>query len=329
MAGSAPVARAIAVARAGGMGGFGAVLSPPAAIRDWADSFRAAGAGPCQINLWVPGPPPVRDGAHEAAVRAFLGGWGPAVAADAGDAVPPDFAAQCAAILAARPAVASSIMGLFPARFVTQLKAAGIAWFACATTLAEARAAVAAGADAVVAQGIEAGGHRGTFDPIAARTTGIGLVALVPQLADALDVPVIAAGGIADGRGIAAALALGASAVQIGTAFLRADESDTAFIWADALPLLPPEGTTITCAFSGRPGRAIATDYVRAAAEGPEPAPYPIQRGLTAAMRADALHRNDATRMQAWAGQAAALAAAAPAGGLVTRWWADARALLS
>jgi nitronate monooxygenase len=150
---------------------------------------------------------------------------------------------------------------------------------------------------------------------------------LVPQLTDRLTVPVIAAGGIADGRGIAAALTLGASAVMIGTALLRADESDTPPAWADELAKTQPEGSSLTRAFSGRPGRAIATAYVKAATV-TDPAPYPIQRGLTAAMRADAVRRNDVSTMQAWAGQAAALAEAAPAGTLITRWWEEACSLL-
>ena len=311
------------------MGACGALLLDPAAIGHWAATVRAATNGAFQINLWIPGPPPARDPDAEAAVRGFLGQWGPPVPPEAGDATPLDFAAQCEAMLQAGPAVVSSIMGVYPPEFVARLKHRGVAWFACITSLAEARQAAAAGADAVVVQGVEAGGHRGSFDAAAAERQNDSLLALLPRVADAVDRPLIATGGIVDGRGAAAAFALGASAVQIGTGFLRSPEANLHPAWADALGGC--EATVQTRAFSGRLGRSIATPYaLAAAAEGaPRPAPFPVQRGLTAAMRTAAGQEGDVSRMQAWAGQGAALARAVPAGDIVRDVWEGAQRLLA
>jgi nitronate monooxygenase len=330
MAGVCPPERAAAIARAGSMGALGALLSSPQEIASWVRRFRALGGTSLQINLWVPDPAPSRDRDAEARVARFLERWGPPIGADAGEARPPDFAAQCDAVLAASPTVVSSIMGLFPAPFVERLKARSIAWFATATTAAEARAAEAAGADAIVAQGMEAGGHRGTFDAADAERALVGLFALVPRIVDSVGIPVVAAGGIGDGRTAAAAFTLGASAVTIGTALLRCPETELPPAWDRALERLDPESTMVTRAFSGRPGRAVATDYVRAASspDAPAPAPYPVQRALTSAMRADAVRRDDVNVMQAWAGQGAALARPEPAADVVQRLWGEAALLL-
>jgi len=330
MAGACPHALSIAVANAGGMGAAGLLLESAEGITAWTREFRAGSSGPVQLNLWVPDPPPRRDAERERAVRQLLSAWGPAPPPEAGDGGPPSFEAQCQAVLDARPAVASSIMGLYPPAFVAALKARGIAWFAVATTVAEAIAAAAAGADAIVAQGSEAGGHRGAFDPALAERQMVGTFALVPAIADAVEVPVVATGGIADGRAVAAALLLGASAVQVGTAFLRCPETRLPPAWSEALAQARPEETLLTRAFSGRPGRSLATRYALAAAapEAPASAPYPVQRGLTAAMRAQAQKDDDVDRMQAWAGQSARLARAEPAADVVDRLWQEAQSLL-
>src|SRR5215469_14844013 len=329
MAGSSPASLSIAVANAGGLGALGALLMSPEEIRAWATEVREGSKGKFQINLWIPERAPVRDAELEAQQREFLAKWGPAVPAGAGNTKLPDFDAQCQALLRVEPRVVSSIMGVYPAAFVAELQARGVLWFAVATTVAEAKTAERAGADAIVAQGSEAGGHRGAFNSDDAEKQTVGLLSLVPQIADAVSVPVVAAGGIADGRGVAAALVLGASAVQIGTGFLRSPEAKMHPAYADRLACTEAHETMITCAFSGRPGRGAATAYVRAAnaPNAPRPAPYPVQRGLTRAMRDAAQKAGDAERMQLWAGQSAKMAQNRAAGEICEELWDGARRL--
>jgi nitronate monooxygenase len=282
------------------------------------------------MNLWIPEPPPARDLELEKQLRGFLAAWGPPVPTEAGDAKLPDFAAQCQAMLTVAPKAISSIMGLYPPAFVSELQARGIPWFATATTVPEAKAAEAAGADAIIAQGMEAGGHRGSFRAEDAEFQLVGLMSLLPQVCDAVAVPVIAAGGIADARAVAAALILGASAVQIGTAFLRSPEAKMHPAYADRLARTEAHETAITRAFSGRPGRSVATEYVRAAnaPDAPRPAPYPLQRGLTRAMREAAQKAGDSDRMQLWAGQSAKLARDESANLIAQTLWEEASRLL-
>ena len=330
MAGGSAPTLSIAMMNAGSLGACGALLMQPDEMAAWSEEVRVNGNGPYQLNLWIPDPTPQRDLEHEDRVCSFLERFGPPVPANAGDAKPPDFAAQCEALLAIKPPIVSSVMGLYPPEFVARLKQAGITWFANISTVAEARAAEDAGADVVVAQGMEAGGHRGCFDAAEAERRQVGLLALLPAVVDAVTIPVVATGGIADARGVAAALLLGASAAQIGTGLLRCPEAKLHPAWADALSRAAPEDTMVSRVFSGRAGRSIATEYVRAAtAHGaPPPAPYPVQRALTAAMRAEAQKVGDASRMQVWAGQSARLARAEPAGQVVQEIWDGARALL-
>ena len=330
MAGACPVSLSSAVAREGGLGACGVLLMQPSAIIDWAKQFRTESKGLFQMNNWIPDPAPVRDEIHEQQIRDFLANWHP----DSGSARPipetPDFEEQCEAMLEAQPAAISSIMGVYPPPFIERMKQAGIDWLATATTVEEAKLAVSMGADAVVAQGFEAGGHRGTYVAGDAQCAAGGLISILPAIVDSVNVPVIATGGIADGRGIAAAITLGASAVQIGTGFLRTPEAGISSAWSDAIGTTMPNHTILTRTFSGRLGRSIATDYAKAAesVDAPDPAPYPIQRGLTGSMTGQARRNNDLARMQAWTGQSGFLSSAEPAGQLIKRLWDDAQKLL-
>lgn len=324
MAGACPAGLSVAVASAGGMGACGALLMEPEDIASWVSEVRTGSNGGFQLNTWIPDPEPVRNSEHESSVRQFLSQWGPEVDARAGDKSAPDFAAQCEAMIEARPQVMSSIMGLYPEAIVKRMKHADIAWFATVTTVSEALAAEAAGADVIVAQGMEAGGHRGTFVSGDAEKSLVGLFSLLPAVVDAVNIPVVATGGIADSRGASAALVLGASAVQIGTGFLRTQEAGIAPAWSAAMENIRPEQTTATRAFSGRLGRSVRTEYVKAAEQSgsPKPAPYPIQRNLTAAMRASAVKEDSLEGMQAWAGQSASLARCDSAKAVLEDIWA-------
>jgi nitronate monooxygenase len=329
MAGASAASLSAAVANAGGMGACGALLMKPEEIAAWCADFRGQSEGEFQINVWIPGSEPKRDADLEKRQREYLAQWGPEVPESAAEGVLPGFDAQCRAMLEARPKAISSIMGLFAPEFVREMKVRGILWFATVTTVAEARAAEAAGADAVIAQGAEAGGHRGTFNANEAGRRMVGLFALLPQVVDAVSVPVIATGGIADGRGVAAALVFGASAVMIGTGFLRCPEAKINSAWAQVLGKTEADETMITSAFTGRPARGVANAYALAALDAPAAAPYPLQRGLTRGMREVAAKEGKADRMQMWAGQGAKLARTAPAGEVARELWERAIDLLS
>ncbi len=329
MAGACPVSLSIAVAKGGGMGACGALLMHPEKIKKWAQEFRSITDAPFQMNLWIPDAEAPLSPEHEKQLRTYLNNWGPEVSADATSDTLPNFQEQCAALLDIAPPAISSIMGLFDESFVAQIKERGIKWFANVSTLEEAVMAEAAGADVVVAKGYEGGGHSGAFNPDNATRCGVGLLSLIPAIADSVKLPIVAAGGIADGRTMASTLLLGASAVQIGTGFLRAPESTIAPAWSDAIGVARPEDTMITKAYSGRAGRSIATKYALAMAQDdtPEPAPYPTQRALTHAMRTAAVKENRLEAMQAWAGQSAGMAQVKSATKITRNIWASAKAL--
>ncbi len=227
-------------------------------------------------------------------------------------------------LLLERPAVVSFHFGLPSAAKIAALRSAGIILLASATSLEEARAVAAAGVDAVVAQGIEAGGHRGVFDPTAPDEQ-LGTLALTRLFVKNLGIPVVAAGGIMDGAGVAAVLALGAVAAQMGTAFIACPETDADAAYRAALLDKTSVRTTLTTAISGRPARCIVNKFTAlgASATAGEIAPYPMAYDAGKALNAAAKARGDGGYGAQWAGQGAALARSMPAAQLMSTLQAE------
>ena len=321
MAGGADTPELVAaVGNAGGFGFIGAAYLTPAQIVDGAQRVRRLTARRFGINLFAPLPAPSEQDLDAAIARlapyhAELGlppPTAPQLAAD-------PFDAQLAAALDSGASAISFTFGLLPMAAVAAIKARGLPLIGTATTVAEAIALRDSGVDAIIAQGSEAGGHRGTFLGDFADSQ-VGTIALVPQVVDAVNVPVIASGGIMDGRGIAAALVLGASAVQLGTAFLTCHEAGVAEAYISALMQAGEDATRVTRAFSGRPARGIVNRFMAEVdADGGDIPAFPIQNVLTRALRTAAARQGRAEFLSLWAGQGLRLARRQSAAELIER----------
>ena len=326
MSGSTTPALVAAVSNAGALGSLGAGYLEPQAILDQADEVRTLSDKPFGLNLFVlPESFEVDMAAVDAARRALdalMEREGLAVRTAIPARWAPSFHDQFAALCEARPAVASFAFDLITSAQVRQLKQLGIVVVGTATTVAEARAWEALGADAVSLQSAEAGGHRGTFLHDA-EDGMIGLFALLPLAVRAMtalvrDVPVIAAGGIMDGRGMLAAEVLGAAASQLGTAFLACPECGAAAGWKRDLPQSAEQDVTTIRSFSGRAARGLRNTYVKAMADISASLPaYPVTNALTSPLRKAAVAAGRPDLTNEWCGQGAGLSRTMPAGELV------------
>jgi nitronate monooxygenase len=307
------------------------MLSPERA-REEVAKFRAKSSGPLNLNFFTHKPAPP-DNAREASWRDRLApyykefGLDPHAAAPAPQRAPFD-ESWCGLVEELRPAVVSFHFGLPADAMLARVKAAGCKVIASATTAAEARWLEARDVDAIIAQGAEAGGHRGIFlsDDIA---TQAGTFALVPQVVDAVSVPVIAAGGVTDARGIAAAFMLGAAGVQIGTAYLRCPESKISVPHRRALTEAHDASTVLTNIMSGRPARGVVNRLIREQGPIADVPPFPMASNAIAPLRAAGEKAGSGDFSPLWSGQAAALGRSMPAAELTRKLAAEAQARLA
>ena len=328
MASAATPELVAAVSGAGGLGSLGSAMLPPDELLAQAGAVRERTDRPFNVNFFCHEPPELDPPEVGRARERFAVPYGELGLGEPPEPSVPPIAfdeARLEALLEIRPAVASFHFGLPAESALEAIREAGSRIISSATTVAEAEHLAERGVDAVIAQGAEAGGHRGSF-LVDGDDGPVGTLALVPQVVDAVDVPVIAAGGIADGRGLAAALALGAGGAQIGTAFLACPETSIHPLHREALRSSPAEATRITRAFSGRPARALRN---RATDEGgQDPLPYPAQISLAVPLGAIAAERGSSDFLPMWAGQGAPLAREMPAAELVAQLVADAERAL-
>lgn len=318
---------AIAVCRAGGLGSIPCAMLTPAQMREQVAEIRAATEAPFNVNFFCH-TPPAPDDAAETRWRTALAGYYAEHGIDpasikAGPGRAPFDEAFCAVVEEVRPAIVSFHFGLPDEALVARVKNAGALVLSSATTVAEARWLEEHGADAVIAQGNEAGGHRGMF--LTADTDAQpGLFALLPQVRDAVRVPVIAAGGISDARGVRAAFALGADAVQIGTAYMRTPQATTSAVHRAALAGARDDATRLTNLFTGRPARGLLNRFMEEQGPlSPNAPAFPMATGAVAPLRAAGEAAGSGDFSPLWAGQAAALAREVDAGELTRALWEE------
>lgn len=313
MAGVSTVELVAAVSNAGGLGSYGCAMLSPEQLAGETERLRGLTNRGFNLNFFCHTPQPYKaeqEAAWQQRLAAYHTELGVAPAPAASAARNPFDETYLELVLAIRPRVVSFHFGLPRADMMQRLKEAGIVILSSATTVAEARDLAARGADAVIAQGSEAGGHRGIYlDPDSNDVTRqVGTFALVPQIADAVDVPVIAAGGITDARGIAAAFALGADAVQIGTAYMFCPEAKVSALHRGVLKSREVETTAMTNVFTGRPARGVVNRVMREVGPiSPAALPFPAAAGAIAPLRAAAEKQGRGDFTPLWAGQAAAL----------------------
>jgi nitronate monooxygenase len=323
MAGPGGSELAIAVSEAGGLGSLPCPLLSPEQVRSELTLIRERTSRPINLNFFchrTPEPDPAREARWRQRLAPYYRelGLDPDAAAPGAQRAPFD-ETMCAVVEEFAPEVVSFHFGLPEKRLLDRVKAAGARVLASATTVAEARWLEDNGCDAVIAQGVEAGGHRGMFlsEDIA---TQVGTFALVPQVVDAVRVPVIAAGGVSDARGIVAAAVLGAAAVQIGSAYLRCPESKATALHRQALAAARDDGTALTNVITGRPARGFVTRLVGEVGPMSAEAPaFPLAAGAVGPLRAKAEAAGSGDFSTMWAGQAAAFAREMPAGELTRR----------
>ncbi len=325
MAGPSTAELAVAVSEAGGLGSLACATSSAAQVRSALGVIRQRTAKPINLNFFTHSMP-APDAAREARWRARLRPYYTELGLDADD-VPsssraPFDEASCTIVEEFKPEVVSFHFGLPEDRLLQRVQAVGCKVIASATTAREAKWLAERGCDAIIAQGNEAGGHRGMFltDDVASQA---GTFALVPQVVDAVSVPVIAAGGITDARGIAAAFALGASGVQIGTAYLFCPEAQVSPLHRAALRSASDDTTALTNLFTGRPARGLINRVMREVGPISDDAPaFPLAGGALAPLKAAAEAKGSSDFSSLWAGQAASLGREMPAAEL-TRQLAD------